>query len=72
MEAYRLVGFDDTKTALVKLRQSYTVARDASKKDDEIDADGNGVADVKEMDKKQLARAKLEHLQWGDHSSLES
>eukprot|EP00227_Mantoniella_beaufortii_P013801 CAMPEP_0197581922 /NCGR_PEP_ID=MMETSP1326-20131121/5287_1 /TAXON_ID=1155430 /ORGANISM="Genus nov. species nov., Strain RCC2288" /LENGTH=361 /DNA_ID=CAMNT_0043145901 /DNA_START=35 /DNA_END=1120 /DNA_ORIENTATION=+ len=59
VEAYRLVGFDDTKIALEKLRRSYGVARAASAKDDEVDADGNGVADVKEIDKKQLVLRKM-------------
>ena len=39
VEAYRMVGFDDTKTALIALHKSYKVALDASKKDDEVDED---------------------------------
>jgi hypothetical protein len=36
VEAYRLIGFDDTKIALKKLKHSYDVAMAASKKDDEV------------------------------------
>ena len=55
VEAYRLIGFDDTKIALKKLKHSYDVAMAASKKDDEVDADGDGVADVKQIDARALA-----------------
>lgn len=58
IEAYRLVGFDQTKRALGHLVDSYKVARDASKKDDEVDANGDGVPDVKQVDKKQLVLRK--------------
>ena len=59
VEAYRIVGFDDTKLALGKLYRSYKVAREASAKDDEVDEDGDGVADVKQIDKKELVLRKL-------------
>ena len=59
VEAYRIVGFDDTKLALGKLYRSYKVAREASAKDDELDEDGDGVADVKQIDKKELVLRKL-------------
>jgi hypothetical protein len=54
VEAYRLVGFADTKKALQKLHKSYALAMAASKKDDELDEDGDGVADVKQIGKKEL------------------
>ena len=54
-----IVGFDDTKLALGKLYRSYKVAREASAKDDELDEDGDGVADVKQIDKKELVLRKL-------------
>lgn len=58
VEAYRLVGFDDTKKAIGHLVHSYKVAREASKKDDKLDEDGDGVPDVKQIDKKQLVLRK--------------
>eukprot|EP00740_Mantoniella_antarctica_P019794 CAMPEP_0198705718 /NCGR_PEP_ID=MMETSP1468-20131203/390571_1 /TAXON_ID=1461545 /ORGANISM="Mantoniella sp, Strain CCMP1436" /LENGTH=276 /DNA_ID=CAMNT_0044464591 /DNA_START=125 /DNA_END=955 /DNA_ORIENTATION=- len=58
VEAYRLVGFDDTKKALEHLASSYKVACAASAKDDTVDADGDGVADVKQIDNKQLVLRK--------------
>jgi len=59
VEAYRLVGYDKTKDALVDLYRSYKVARDASKKDDVLDEDGDGVADVNQISKKQLVIRKV-------------
>ena len=58
IEAYRLVGFDDTKRALENIVHSYRLAREASKKDDELDEDGDGVADVKQINNKQLVMRK--------------
>jgi hypothetical protein len=52
VEAYRMIGFDETKTALVALHKSYKVAMEASKKDDEVDDDGDGIADVKQISSK--------------------
>lgn len=59
VEAYRMVGFDDTKTALIALHKSYKVALDASKKDDEVDDDGDGIADVKQISSKELVQRKI-------------
>ena len=59
VEAYRLVGFDSTRVALGKLYDSYKVARAASAKDDELDEDGDGVADVKQIDSKDLVVRKI-------------
>ena len=54
VEAYRIVGFDDTKRSINNLVHSYRIARDASKKDDLLDEDDDGVADVKQINQKQL------------------
>ena len=51
-----MVGFDDTKTALIALHKSYKVALDASKKDDEVDDDGDGIPDVKQIPSKELVQ----------------
>ena len=59
VEAYRMIGFDETKTALVALHKSYKVAMEASKKDDEVDDDGDGVADVKQISSKELVQRKI-------------
>ena len=59
VEAYRMVGFDETKTALIALHKSYKVALDASKKDDEVDDDGDGIADVKQISSKELVQRKI-------------
>lgn len=59
VEAYRLVGFEDTKRAISKLVASYKTARAASAKDDELDEDGDGIADVKQIGKKELVVRKL-------------
>ena len=59
VEAYHMVGFDDTKTALIALHKSYKVALDASKKDDEVDDDGDGIADVKQISSKELVQRKI-------------
>ena len=59
VEAYRMVGFDDTKTALIALHKSYKVALDASKKDDEVDDDGDGIPDVKQISSKELVQRKI-------------
>ena len=59
VEAYRMVGFDETKTALIALHKSYKVALDASKKDDEVDDDGDGIPDVKQISSKELVQRKI-------------
>ena len=55
VEAYRMVGFDETKTALIALHKSYKVALDASKKDDEVDDDAT-LASRRQADLEQGAR----------------
>lgn len=49
VEAYRMSGWDSTKQALGKLYENGKIALEASKKDDLIDADGDGKSDVQEL-----------------------
>lgn len=49
-EAYRLIGWRDTADALQLLWRNYKAASEANRKDDAVDADGDGVADVKQID----------------------
>uniref|UniRef100_A0A7S0T5G8 Uncharacterized protein n=1 Tax=Erythrolobus madagascarensis TaxID=708628 RepID=A0A7S0T5G8_9RHOD len=59
IEAARLFGFEKVFTSLKALAQEFSAARKAYERDDMVDADKDGVADVKQMDKKQLAARKL-------------
>jgi len=58
IEAYRMTGWAASSAAVATLYKNAVVAWDASKKDDEVDADGNGVADVKEIGHKALLQRK--------------
>merc|ERR1711871_1417162 len=57
-EAFRMCGWDTTKKNVRVIMSDIQKVREASAKDDEVDADGNGVADVKEMAMKDLACAR--------------
>ena len=61
-EAFRLCGYGQLRTCAVKLWDNYLIACDASAKDDRVDADGDGVADVKQLSGQQLASRKLRLL----------
>jgi len=58
-EALRLTAWDRIQQSLQVLYNNYCVAREASKKDDAADVDGDGVVDVKQIDKKELLTRKL-------------
>ena len=55
-EAFKMCGYDKTKKAIGTLYQSYLVAKAASDKDDAVDDDGDGVADVQQIDAKALVQ----------------
>jgi len=59
VEAFRITGYTPTLEAVKQLHSSYVAAVEANKKDDEVDADGDGVADVKQISAEQLAVRKL-------------
>lgn len=59
VEAFRLGGWDKTKTCLGILYTSYQTALKASREDDQRDDNNDGVADVKQISKKELASRKM-------------
>ena len=54
-----MCGYNETKRCLGVLYSSYLVAKEASDKDDEVDADGDGIADVKQIDAAALVQRKV-------------
>uniref|UniRef100_A0A061R3F9 Uncharacterized protein n=1 Tax=Tetraselmis sp. GSL018 TaxID=582737 RepID=A0A061R3F9_9CHLO len=62
IEAYRITGWKPTVEALKVLALNYTRAMEANAKDNRVDADGNGIPDVKEADAAALATRKLRLL----------
>jgi hypothetical protein len=59
IEAYRVFGWKQTIENLRLIHTNYLVVMEASRKDDELDVDGDGIADVKQMSKKKLFTRKL-------------
>ena len=59
VEAVRLSVWQKLWVSVQLLWKNYKIAEAASRKDDEADADGNGVADVKEISDQQLLTRKL-------------
>eukprot|EP00741_Cyanophora_paradoxa_P020120 tig00021234_g19421.t1 len=59
IEALRICGYEKVKSCVITLWQSYCKARDENRKDDQLDDNKDGVADVKQMDRKALLRRKL-------------
>ncbi len=50
---------DNTKRALLTLHSQFKVALDASRKDDKLDENNDGVADVKQIDSKTVSRGQV-------------
>lgn len=59
VESFRLVGLDKIKHNLIILKRNYQLAKEASKKDDKLDEDKDGTADVLELTKRELAVRKM-------------
>mmetsp|Transcript_5037 Transcript_5037/g.10927 ORF Transcript_5037/g.10927 Transcript_5037/m.10927 type:complete len:344 (-) Transcript_5037:655-1686(-) len=59
IEAFRLCGWDRTKNSIIALYGQYKIAKAASDKDDLVDENKDGIADVKQLDKKQLLTRKI-------------
>lgn len=59
IEAFRLTGWDKTKASVMILYQQYEIARAASKKDDQVDDNHDGIADVLQIDSKELITRKV-------------
>lgn len=58
-EAFKMCGYDKTRTCIADLYKNYVVAKEASEKDDLKDDDGDGIADVKQIDAKALVQRKV-------------
>lgn len=58
-EAFRLTGWDRTKSSLLILAEQFNKALEASKKDDQVDENKDGIADVKQIDPKALVQRKI-------------
>eukprot|EP00300_Choanocystis_sp_HF-7_P036888 c52832_g1_i1.p1 GENE.c52832_g1_i1~~c52832_g1_i1.p1 ORF type:complete len:357 (-),score=78.84 c52832_g1_i1:102-1172(-) len=59
VEAFRITGYEKTSEAFKSLYDEYVDVRDASAADDLVDANADGVADVKQITKKQLLSRKI-------------
>lgn len=59
IEAVRLSVWQRLSDGFSTLYKNYKIAEAASRKDDEVDADGNGIADVKEISDKELLTRKM-------------
>lgn len=57
-EAFRIVGIDASRKYVTVLADNYTKAAEASAKDDKIDDDADGVADVEQIPLDELVRRK--------------
>ena len=58
-EAFHATGYAGVKKAVSALYANVVKAKEASDKDDLVDANGDGVSDVQQMEPKELARHKL-------------
>merc|ERR1711957_725314 len=58
-EAWRTCGGSVAIADLQKLYGEFTKVKDLNKKDDEKDEDGDGIADVNQVDAKQLMQRKV-------------
>lgn len=54
VETVRLLCWEDLRKSFAVLRHNYELAAEQNRKDNMVDADGNGVADVEEIDKGEL------------------
>eukprot|EP00899_Mesostigma_viride_P020160 jgi/Mesvir1/28145/Mv04712-RA.2 len=59
IEAYRISSWSTTKHCFVDLWKSFKVAKEASDKDDKVDANKDGVQDVKVLSAPELVQRKL-------------
>lgn len=53
-ETFYMTGYSQVKAGVLELREEFEIVWDALKKDDEVDEDHDGVADVKQITVKQL------------------
>lgn len=59
VEAFKLCGWEITKRCLLALYGDYLVVKEASDKDDLVDDNHDGVADVLQINKRELATRKI-------------
>jgi hypothetical protein len=59
IEAFKLCGWETTKRCALLLYQDYKVVKEASDRDDLVDDNNDGIADVKQINKRELATRKL-------------
>ncbi len=58
VEAFYMTGYDQVKEGVLVLREEFSIVWDAFKKDNEIDDDNDGVADVKTLTVRELIMRK--------------
>jgi len=59
IEAYRMCGYEQTKECLLQLYQSYLIVLMENERDNMVDENNDGIADVLQIDKKELFTRKL-------------
>jgi len=59
VEAFRMTGWTTTKAALADVHEELLSVADANSKDDKKDEDGDGVADVEQIDANALVQRKI-------------
>jgi len=59
VEAYRMCGYETTMNSIRAIYEDIQKAVEANRKDNEVDEDNNGVADVSEISNKQLVQRKI-------------
>ena len=62
VEAFRMAGYARILECLKDLRTNYYAVKEASEKDDTVDEDNDGIADVLQISTKELAQRKLRLL----------
>lgn len=59
VEAFHYCGYHRTRDSLIQIYRCYQIAREASRKDDAVDDDNDGVADVLQISRQQLLTRKI-------------
>ncbi|KNC79164.1 hypothetical protein SARC_08428 [Sphaeroforma arctica JP610] len=59
VEAFRMIGYQDVKEALIVFHKNWKAIQVANQKDNTIDADGDGIADVEQITAKEKTSRKM-------------
>eukprot|EP01134_Creolimax_fragrantissima_P003078 CFRG3078T1 len=59
VEAFRLMGYHQVKAALLVLKKNYQQVAKENRKDNLVDADGDGIADVHQLTESELTSRKI-------------